>query len=56
MFTFLLPLFFYYTTNILVFFVSAIFSDIFLKLLTFINDSIFKPAWRLNADGAIEGA
>ena len=49
-------LFFYYTTNIRVFFDSTKFSDICLKLLTFISDSIFKPPWRLNGDGVIEGA
>ena len=44
------------TTNIIDFFDSCKFSDICLKLLTFISNSIFKPPWRLNGDGAIEGA
>lgn len=52
----MLPPFFIDTTNILVFFDSAKFSDICLKHLTLISNSIFKPPWRLNGDGAIEGA
>lgn len=48
--------FFIDVTNIIAFFVSAKFSDVYLKLLTFISNSIFKPPWRLNGDGAIEGA
>ena len=52
----LLLLVFYYITNIRVFFVSAKFSDIYLLFLTLISNSIFKPPWRLNGDGAIEGA
>lgn len=42
--------------NILISFVSAKFSDIYLLFLTLIIISIFKPPWRLNGDGAIEGA
>ena len=52
----MLPPFFIDTTNIIVFFVSAKFSDIYFLLLTLISNSIFKPPWRLNGDGAIEGA
>jgi hypothetical protein len=40
----------------LIFFVSAKFYGIYLKFLTLINNGIFKPPWRLNGDGAIEGA
>lgn len=50
MLSYLPPLFFYYTTNILVFFVSAKFSDTYLLFLTLISNSIFKPPWRLNGD------
>ena len=35
---------------------SVKFSVIYLKLLTFISNSIFKPPWRLNGDGVTEGA
>jgi hypothetical protein len=52
----MLPPFFIDTTNILVFFVSAKFYGICLKLLTLINIGIFKPPWRLNGDGVTEGA
>lgn len=44
------------TANIIVFFDSTKFSDIYLLFLALINSSIFKPPWRLNGDGAIEGA
>jgi hypothetical protein len=44
------------TTNIIDFFDFHNFFDIYFSGLTPINNSIFKPPWRLNGDGAIEGA
>ena len=47
---FIFTSFFIDTANIIVFFVSAEFSDIYLLFLTLIGSSIFKPPWRLNGD------